>query len=686
MKRKNSVLIVDDDTLNLMELASILKSEYMIYAVKDGTSAFEKANEFLPDLILLDVVMPDMSGFDVLSELRRSEKTKDIPVIFITGATNSDDEIKGLAAGAVDYICKPLNDTIVKLRVRQQIQLLNQLRKIEHLSMSDQLTGLPNRRSFELRINEEWKRASREQTPLSILVVDIDNFKKYNDTYGHQQGDAILQAAANVFSGALKHPSDFAARWGGEEFVMLLCNTDSNGALDIAEQIRKIIETVEIPAPNGAATNITVSVGVNTRASEHDGTIDEFISRADMALYEAKNKGRNRVCCFEMLYEKKTCEDSKVELKIIFVVDDNDTNLTMAEEALLNQYRVIALSSAEKMFKAMEKFRPDLILLDIQMPEMSGFDAMKKLKTSDAHADIPVIFLTGLSDAESEAYGIKLGAVDFMMKPFSIPVLLNRIKNHLHIDELVRERTTQLTERTGQLARRTEQLIQRTGQLERLKNGIVFTLADIVENRDSNTGGHIDRTSVYIQILIDAMLTRGVYSDEMRGWDLDSVVSSARLHDLGKIAIPDSILNKPGKLTDEEFAVIKEHPTAGERIIEHMMSRTGDADFLHNAKLFAAYHHEKWDGTGYPYGLNDTAIPLQGRIMAVIDVYDALVSERPYKKAFTHEKAVSIIMEDSEKHFDPLIAGVFYEINDQIMAARDKLSQKDLGDRHEKNE
>jgi len=217
-------------------------------------------------------------------------------------------------------------------------------------------------------------------------------------------------------------------------------------------------------------------------------------------------------------------------------------------------------------------------------------------------------------------------------------------------------------------------LARRSDQLVRLQNGIVFTLADVVENRDANTGGHVDRTSVYIELLINAMIEHGIYAEGMKGWDLDSVVSSARLHDLGKIVIPDSILNKPDKLTEEEFAVIKKHPAAGEHIIDQMTLRTGDADFLQNAKLFTAFHHEKWDGSGYPYMLKERAIPLHGRIMAVIDVYDALVSDRPYKKAFTHERAVSIILDDANKHFDPNIVDAFFRINDKISQVREKLS------------
>ncbi|MCL2637685.1 MAG: response regulator [Oscillospiraceae bacterium] len=345
--------------------------------------------------------------------------------------------------------------------------------------------------------------------------------------------------------------------------------------------------------------------------------------------------------------------------KTVFLVDDNATNLTTAEDALAKQYRCIALPSADKMFKALEKFAPDLILLDVEMPEMSGFEAMKLLKANPLYAEIPVIFLTGRTDVDSEAYGIKLGAVDFILKPFSEAVLLNRIKNHLHIDELIRERTAQL--------------IERTNQLELLQNGIVYTMADLVENRDKSTGGHIDRTMVYVKILINAMLEKGVYSDEMSSWDLESVISSARLHDIGKIVIPDCILNKPGALTKEEFDIMKTHSAEGEQIIEKAIERTGSAEFLYNAKMIAAYHHERWNGTGYPYGMKEAEIPLHGRIMAIVDVYDALVSERPYKKAFSHEKAVEIIMEDSGKHFDPQIADVFNSIHEEIKAAKDKI-------------
>ena len=337
--------------------------------------------------------------------------------------------------------------------------------------------------------------------------------------------------------------------------------------------------------------------------------------------------------------------------KTIFIVDDNDTNLAAAEEVLEDQYQVMTLPSASKMFALLEKIKPDMILLDIEMPEMDGFEALRRLKENDAHAQIPVIFLTGLNDAEIEARGFQLGVIDFITKPFSAPVLLNRIKTHLDIDAIIRERMAQIL---------------------KLQNGIIFVFADMVENRDENTGGHVERTAMYVRLLLDAMAEKKIYADEIADIDSDLFSMSARLHDVGKIFIQDGILNKPGKLTEEEFNAMKTHTTDGEQVINEMVSRTENVEFLRHAKLFAGYHHERWDGTGYPHGLKAEEIPIQGRVMALVDVYDALVSERPYKKPFTEEESLRIITDGAGKHFDPNIMSVFWDIKDQFREVKQK--------------
>ena len=325
-------------------------------------------------------------------------------------------------------------------------------------------------------------------------------------------------------------------------------------------------------------------------------------------------------------------------MKTIFVVDDNNVNLISADQALSEHYIVYTLSSAPDMFDLLEDIKPDLILLDIIMPEINGFETLKILKSSSRNADIPVIFLTSRNDAISESRGFEMGAVDFITKPFSHPVLLNRIKSHLNVEEKIRDRTEKLS---------------------KLKNSIISVLANMVENRDRITGSHIERTTRYIRLLLYAMHERNVYVDEISQWDLELAISSARLHDIGKIVVTDLILNKPGKLTNEEFEIIKIHAAEGERIINSIIAETGDEAFLQFAKLFAGYHHEKWDGTGYPYGLCELNIPLQGRIMAIADVYDALVSDRPYKTVYSHAEAMEIIKKNSGNHFDPLLVTVF---------------------------
>lgn len=329
-------------------------------------------------------------------------------------------------------------------------------------------------------------------------------------------------------------------------------------------------------------------------------------------------------------------------MKTIFVVDDETVNLQMAEDALSEQYDVVTLGSASIMFDFLDNVVPDLILLDIMMSDIDGFDALKMLKADKRYAKIPVIFLTGKKDAATEALGFEMGVIDFVTKPFSAPVLRNRIKTHLHVEDIINKRTQKLI---------------------RLYNSMAAVLAKMVENRDKLTGKHTERTAGYVKILLNGLCARGLYAEEMNDWELESIVSAARLHDVGKITVTDLILNKTETLTKDEFEIIKTHTTEGEKIIEDIIDTAGDDDFLQTAKKIVGSHHERWDGTGYPRGLCGTEIPLQGRIMAIADVYDALVSDRPYKRAFTHEKAVEIILESRGSQFDPQLVDVFIEVS-----------------------
>ena len=293
-KKEFTILIVDDEKMNVDVLGGILSPMYNILIAKNGTKALELAQERAPDLILLDVLMPDMSGFEVIAKLKESEITHKIPVIFITGLTGSEDEEKGFFLGAVDYIVKPFVKSIVKARVNTHIKIIDQMRTIERIGLLDPLTKIPNRRGFEERLNAEWGRAMRENAHISFLLMDIDKFKTYNDTLGHQQGDVALKTFAEVSSKALLRSIDYIARWGGEEFVVLLPGLNIDGAKAVAEKIRKCVEEAVVPTEDGGETKITVSIGINSMIPNADISVKEFIERADRALYKAKEAGRNR--------------------------------------------------------------------------------------------------------------------------------------------------------------------------------------------------------------------------------------------------------------------------------------------------------------------------------------------------------------------------------------------------------
>jgi diguanylate cyclase (GGDEF)-like protein len=240
--------------------------------------------------------MPDIDGYEVITELKKNEKTRNIPVIFITGLYNTEAEEEGLKLGAADYISKPFNPMNVKLRVRNQIMIVERIRSINNMCITDQLTGIANRRGFDVHMKREWGRTLREKSPLGVLLIDADGFKNYNDTYGHQQGDVALQMIASAITSCMKRATDIAARWGGEEFIALLPNTDAGGTIEVGEKIRKKIEQIDIPLLNGDFTKLTVSVGANSIIPTLSCSVSEFIAKADKALYKAKQLGKNQVC------------------------------------------------------------------------------------------------------------------------------------------------------------------------------------------------------------------------------------------------------------------------------------------------------------------------------------------------------------------------------------------------------
>jgi len=356
-------------------------------------------------------------------------------------------------------------------------------------------------------------------------------------------------------------------------------------------------------------------------------------------------------------------------MKTIFVVDDNKSNLVTALDALSTHYQVLTFDSGARMLSTMARKMPDLILLDVQMPDMNGYQVMQTLKRDDRYKKVPVIFLTAMDSAVDEEKGLDMGALDYIIKPFSAVLLRKRVELHLKLFDYSNNLERMVEDKIQELATKSY-------HVEKLKNSLLRTTAELVEYRDENTGNHIDRTQQYLGLFINAMKEHDVYAEEARGFDLELVMQSSQLHDVGKIAVRDAILFKPDQLTPEEFEEMKLHSTVGERIINKMKDSSHESDFLEYARIFAVAHHERWNGSGYPAGLKGEEIPLLGRIMAIADVYDALVTDRPYKKAFCHAKAVDIIRDGQGTHFDPALVALFLQIHPEFEKISTALAEK----------
>lgn len=294
--KKARVLIVDDEKMNLRVLADLLKDEYSLVLAKSGEQALKLAFENLPDLILLDVIMPDMGGYEVIKQLREHEETGQVPVIFVTSLNSPEEEEHGLRLGAVDYITKPFSPPIVKMRVRNHLRFMHQFKLLDELVHFDGLTEIPNRRRFDEVFKKEISRADRNGTPFSVAMVDVDFFKQFNDYYGHGTGDNALREVAHALRNSLKRSGDLAARYGGEEFVLVLPETDLAAACTVAERGREAVAGLRIPHLHSkAADHVSVSVGVATKLPGHDPHPENMLKQADKNLYKAKESGRNRV-------------------------------------------------------------------------------------------------------------------------------------------------------------------------------------------------------------------------------------------------------------------------------------------------------------------------------------------------------------------------------------------------------
>jgi putative two-component system response regulator len=345
-----------------------------------------------------------------------------------------------------------------------------------------------------------------------------------------------------------------------------------------------------------------------------------------------------------------TSSENKTEAEVkILLVDDNTTNLQLLHETLDGLgYNLLIAKNGKSALNIAQKAIPSLILLDIMMPEMDGYEVFERLRADERTRQIPVIFITALSDEQDEAKGLGMGAVDYISKPINPELVRVRVRNHLelkrhqdHLENLVKQRTKRLA------------LTQAV---------TIESLATLAEYRDPETGGHIKRTQNYVKALAAHLKGHPRFRDELSEETVELLYLSAPLHDMGKVGVPDNILLKAGKLTDEEFEEMKKHTNYGNDALRITEQKLGGDTFLRYAREIAYTHQEKWDGSGYPQGLKGDEIPISGRLMALADVYDALISKRVYKPPFSHEDAVKIIQEGKGGHFDPDVVDAFVEL------------------------
>ena len=356
----------------------------------------------------------------------------------------------------------------------------------------------------------------------------------------------------------------------------------------------------------------------------------------------------------------------------ILVVDDTPDNLILISGLLKDIYKIKVANSGERCLKiAGEDHAPDLILLDIMMPGMDGYEVCNRLKNNPKTRDIPVIFLTAKAQTEDEQYGLELGAVDYITKPISPSIVLARVKNHLALktaSDFLRDKNVFLE----------HEVEKRFHEVMAIQDATIQVVTSLAETRDPETGNHIRRTQFYVKALAEKLSSHPRFAKELSPNEIQIMYKSAPLHDIGKVGIPDHILLKPGRFTPEEFEIMKTHTTLGRDAIERAEKQLGmKVDFLRVAKQIALSHQEKWDGSGYPQGLAGDDIPLAARLMAVADVYDALISRRVYKEGMPHEGALDIMRKGRGSHFDPDILDAFMEMHETMQSIAAQYADSD---------
>lgn len=524
------------------------------------------------------------------------------------------------------------NDSLVGVNDREK--LMNKLMKYHAAMYTDALTGANNRRYFEDKLK-------KSHIVAGVAMIDLDDFKLYNDTCGHDAGDMVLVTVVDVVRRCIRK-SDVLVRYGGDEFLLVMPDIQEE---DFAHKLRQIKRNIHAATVAGYS-NIRLSASVGGVFTDGK-SLEEAVSKADKLMYQAKSK-KDTVVTEEN--ELAVGESNKQK---ILIVDDSQINREILAEMLGDEYRIHEAASGKECIKLLNQYGTgiSLVLLNIVMPEMDGFEVLDYMAEHHWIEDIPVIMISSEDSVSSIRKAYELGVSDYISRPFDAHVVYKRVFNTIKLYAKQRRLITLVSDQMH----------------ERDKNNrmMVSILSQIVEFRNGESGSHVANIKRITELLLDRLPMR-TNKYTLSSTEQLLIPMAAALHDIGKIGIDDKILNKPGRLTKEEFEIMKTHSAIGANMLESL-EQFRDEPLIKIAHDICRWHHERYDGRGYPDGLKGDEIPISAQIVSIADVYDALVSERVYKKAYPHEKAMDMILNGECGTFNPVLLECLKDIQDELV-------------------
>lgn len=523
-------------------------------------------------------------------------------------------------------------------------ELIKQLSGYNRELYTDALTGIYNRRYYEERIRNSNMSAG-------VAMIDLDDFKIYNDTFGHDAGDLALTTVVGIIKDNVRR-TDMLIRMGGDEFLLVMPDIGEQAFADKLNQIQGKIHSSKVPG----YSQLRLSVSIGGVLSGSGSTVERAIRKADQFMYQAKTC-KNMVVTEhdEQLKEQQESVNnngSKAYKYRILVVDDSEMNREILSEILSEEYDIIEADSGDTCIDMLRKYETgiSLVLLDIVMPGMDGFGVLNYMNRHHYLEDIPVIMISSEDSAEIVRRAYEMGVSDYINRPFDAGVVHRRVYNTIKL----------YAKQRRLIALITNQVYEK----EKNNRMMVGILSQIVEFRNGESGSHVLNINIFTGMLLESLVQHTDKYD--LSWSERLLITTASaLHDIGKIGIDDKILNKPGRLTDEEFKIMQNHTIIGASILENMGSYQ-DEELMKVAYQICRWHHERYDGKGYPDGLKGDEIPISAQVVSLADVYDALVSERVYKKAYSHEKAIEMIINGECGCFNPILLECLLDIQDRI--------------------